>query len=312
MPSYTHTQRAEPVLVAHWLLAYCGMFFRDADRLADCRKRLNFCPLGSGAVAGATLPLDRAGMAKELGFDAPTANSMDATSDRDFAIEFVQALSLLAVHLSRWAEEFILFSTQEYGFVQLPEATPTGSSAMPQKKNPDALELIRGKAGRVIGAATQLLVTVKGLPLAYNKDLQETQEPVLRGRRMRQHDARIAAGLLDAVDFDFERMQAGGQHWLYECHGGRHLSGQRRACLSAARTNRLARPCSLCLEKGCELEDLSLTELHQFSLDFAEDVYQHLTLASVLGCHDVKGGTAPERVREALAEMRDRIGKLGV
>jgi argininosuccinate lyase len=146
MPAYTHLQRAEPVLVSHWLLAYVEMFLRDADRLADCRKRLNVCPLGSGAVAGATLPLDRRAMATDLDFDQPTANSIDATCDRDFVLEFVNALSVLALHLSRWAEEMILFSSQEYGFVRLPEAYSTGSSAMPQKKNPDLLELTRGKS----------------------------------------------------------------------------------------------------------------------------------------------------------------------
>ena len=160
MPAYTHLQKAEPVLVAHWLLAYVEMFLRDAARLADCRARLNLCPLGSGAVAGATLPLDRELMAKALEFDGPTANSMAATSDRDFALEFVNALSILAMHLSRWAEEMILFSSQEYGFVSLPEAYSTGSSAMPQKKNPDLLELVRGKSGRVVGYATSLLITM--------------------------------------------------------------------------------------------------------------------------------------------------------
>ena len=157
MPAYTHLQRAEPVLVAHWLLAYVEMFLRDLDRLADCRKRLNVCPLGSGAVAGTILPLDRDAIADELVFAEPTANSMDATSDRDFAIEFVQALSFVALHLSRWAEEFILFATTEFGFVKLPEEYSTGSSAMPQKKNPDALELIRGKAGKVFAEATALV-----------------------------------------------------------------------------------------------------------------------------------------------------------
>ena len=164
MPAYTHLQRAEPVLVGHWLLAYVEMFLRDADRLADCRKRLNVGPLGSGAIAGTTLPLDRRLMSSELGFDAPTANSMDATSDRDFVIEFVNALTVLALHLSRWAEEMILFSTQEYGFVHLPEAYSTGSSAMPQKKNADLLELTRAKAGRVLGNATALM-SANGLPL---------------------------------------------------------------------------------------------------------------------------------------------------
>ena len=152
MPAYTHLQRAEPVLVSHWLLAYIEMFLRDADRLADCRKRLNACPLGSGAVAGATLPLDRRSMATDLDFDQSTANSIDATSDRDFILEFVNTLSLLGLHLSRWAEEMILFSSQEYGFLQLPEAYSTGSSALPQKKNPDLLELTRGKSARIIGS----------------------------------------------------------------------------------------------------------------------------------------------------------------
>ncbi|HEY6337376.1 MAG TPA: argininosuccinate lyase, partial [Candidatus Sulfotelmatobacter sp.] len=163
MPAYTHLQRAEPVLVGHWLIAYVEMFLRDAGRLADCRKRLNVSPLGSGAVAGATLPLDRKFMAETLGFDGPTANSIDATSDRDFAIEFANALSLLALHLSRWAEEMILFSSREYSFISLPEAYSTGSSAMPQKKNPDLLELVRGKTGRVVGQATALMITLKGL-----------------------------------------------------------------------------------------------------------------------------------------------------
>src|SRR6185312_3920877 len=178
MPAYTHMQRAEPVLVAHWLLAYVEMFLRDLDRLAECRKRLNVCPLGSGAVAGTILPLDREMIASELGFDALTANSMDATSDRDFALEFTQALSMISLHLSRWSEEQIVYATTEFGFVKLPEQFSTGSSAMPQKKNPDAMELIRGKAGKVVADATALLLSMKGLPLAYNKDMQETQQPV--------------------------------------------------------------------------------------------------------------------------------------
>ncbi len=198
MPAYTHLQQAEPVLVAHWLLTYVEMFLRDAERLADCRKRLNVCPLGSGAIAGATLSLDRHALAADLGFDRPTANSMDATSDRDFALEFVNVLSLLALHLSRWAEEMILFSSQEWGFVQLPEAYSTGSSAMPQKKNPDLLELVRGKAGRVIGNATALMVTLKGLPLAYNKDLQETQEPVFEAAETLLSLVPLATGWMKA------------------------------------------------------------------------------------------------------------------
>jgi argininosuccinate lyase len=211
VPAYTHLQRAEPVLGGHWLLAYIEMFLRDTDRLADCRKRLNVCPLGSGAVAGATLPLDRTLMADKLGFAAPTANSIDATSDRDFAIEFVNAMSLLALHLSRWAEEMILFSSQEYCFVVLPEVYSTGSSAMPQKKNPDLLELVRGKSGRVIGNATALTVTVKGLPLAYNKDLQETQEPLFDSADTLLQMLPLVTGWMKVVEFHLETMQKASQ-----------------------------------------------------------------------------------------------------
>src|SRR5664279_2899447 len=207
MPSYTHLQRAEPVLVAHWLLAYVEMLLRDLGRLADCRKRLNQCPLGSGAVAGTILSLDRAGIAKSLEFVEPTANSIDATSDRDFAIEFVQAMSSVALHLSRWAEESILFATTEFGFVKLPEAFSTGSSAMPQKKNPDALELIRGKSAKVFADAITLFITVKGLPLAYNKDMQETQQPVFAAAQQVASMVRVATGFMASVTFDYARMQ---------------------------------------------------------------------------------------------------------
>ncbi|HEV8422687.1 MAG TPA: argininosuccinate lyase, partial [Chthoniobacterales bacterium] len=207
MPAYTHMQRAEPVLVAHWLLAYAEMLFRDRDRLSDCRKRANICPLGSAAVTGSTLPLDRELMSSELGFDCPTANSIDATSDRDFVLEFVNGLSLLALHLSRWAEEMLLFSSQEYRFLHLPEAYSTGSSAMPQKMNGDLLELTRAKAGRVIGDATALMITTKGLPLAYNKDLQETQEPLFHATETIALLLPLITGWMSAVEFNFERMQ---------------------------------------------------------------------------------------------------------
>src|SRR5205085_5245826 len=178
MRAYTHLRRAERVLVSHGVLAYVEMFLRDAERLADCRARVNICPLGSGAVAGTPIHLDRRAIAEELGFDAVTSNSVDATSDRDFVLEFVNALTLLSLHLRRWAEEMIIFSSQEFGFVHLPEAYSTGSSAMPQKQNPDLLELVRGKTARIAGDQTTLLIALKGLPLAYNKDLQETQEPL--------------------------------------------------------------------------------------------------------------------------------------
>ena len=178
LPGYTHMQRAQPVLAAHVFLAYVEKLERDRSRLADCRRRLNALPLGAAALAGTSLPIDRHSVAHELGFDEVAANSLDVSSDRDFALEAVFVLTLIAEHLSGWAEEWILWSTQEFGFLALPDAICTGSSIMPQKKNPDVLELIRGRTARVIGAMTTLLVLVKGLPLAYNRDLQEDKEPI--------------------------------------------------------------------------------------------------------------------------------------
>ncbi len=309
MPSYTHLQPAEPVLVAHWLMAYAEMFFRDSSRLGDCRKRLNQCPLGSGAVAGSTLPLDRATMAADLGFDQPTANSLDATSDRDFAIEFVQALSLVATHLSRLAEEMILFSTREFGFVRLPQAFSTGSSAMPQKQNPDAMELIRGKAARVIGDVTSLVVTVKGLPLAYNKDLQETQEPVFSAAETMQAVVSIAAGFVSAVEFDYDRMHAAASSGFMNAMAAAHYLVARGVPFRRAH-EQIGKAVQWCLENHCELQDISLDDLRRFAPEADRDFYSHLTLDAVFVCHNVDGGTAPARVRQALAEARERLAAL--
>ena len=306
MPAYTHLQRAEPVLVAHWLLAYIEMFLRDADRLADCRKRLNVSPLGSGAVAGATLPLDRRAMAEELGFDAPTANSIDATSDRDFVLEFVGALSLLAVHLSRWAEEMILFSSQEFAFIRLPEAYSTGSSAMPQKMNPDLLELTRGKAARIIGDATALLVTVKGLPLAYNKDLQETQQPLFDAAGTVLSLLPMASGWMKAVEFDHERMLQAAQSGFMNAWAAATYLVRRGVPFRLAHEI-LGKAVQSCIERKCELADLPLEELRQLNPAFDQDFYSSLTLQAVLAIHDVQGGTAPARVRQAIADARQKV-----
>jgi argininosuccinate lyase len=309
MPSYTHLQRAEPVLIAHWLLAWVEMLLRDADRLADCRRRVNVLPLGSGAVAGPGMKLDRAAMAFELGFDAVSANSLDATSDRDFELEFLHALSSLALHLSRWAEEMALFSTVEYGFVQLPEPYSTGSSAMPQKKNPDALELLRGKAGRVLGAAATLQTVMKGLPLAYNKDLQEAQEPLFAAVDCILQALPIATGFMAAVSFDTERMkQAASSGFLNATAAARYLVKKgvpfRLAHSAVGQAVRLA------LEKGCELDGLTLEELKQFRPEFDCDFFDSLNLDSVLASHDVPGATAPKRVEEALAAARRRVQEI--
>jgi argininosuccinate lyase len=306
MPAYTHLQHAEPVLVAHWLLAYVEMFLRDAGRLADCRKRLNVCPLGSGAVAGATLPLDRAAMADELDFSAPTANSIDATSDRDFVLEFVHTLSLLSLHLSRWAEETIIFSTQEFGFVQLPEAYSTGSSAMPQKKNPDLLELVRGKTGRVIGSATALMVTLKGLPLAYNKDLQETQEPLFDAADTAVALLPLVADWMKAVEFDHKRMNEASQSgFINAWAAATYLVG--RGVPSRLAHEQIGKAVKLCLEKRCGLQNLTLDELHTLHPIFDQSFYDCLKPASVLAIHDVVGGTAPARVRQGIAAARKKI-----
>ncbi len=308
MPAYTHLQRAEPVLVAHWLLAYVEMFLRDIDRLTDCRKRLNVCPLGSGAVAGTILPLNRKAIAAELNFDHPTANSMDATSDRDFAIEFVQALSVVALHLSRWAEEFILFSTTEFAFVKLPEQYSTGSSAMPQKKNPDALELIRGKAGRVFAEASALFIGVKGLPLAYNKDLQETQQPVFSAAQQVAGMLRVATGFMPAVEFDYDRMQqAASCGFMNAQAAAAHLVRQgvpfRRA------HELLGKAVRLCIEQSCELEQLSAENYALCGIDADEQFYNALTLEEVLAIHNVPGGTAPACVQESLQTAKEKLSQ---
>jgi len=309
MPAYTHLQKAEPVLVGHWLLAYVEMFLRDADRLADCRKRLNVCPLGSGAVAGATLSLDRSFMAETLSFDAPTANSIDATSDRDFVLEFVNTLSVLALHLSRWAEEMILFSSQAYGFLELPEAYSTGSSAMPQKKNPDLLELVRGKSGRILGNATALMVAVKGLPLAYNKDLQETQQPLFDSTDTLLQMLPLVTGWMKAVEFHHEEMkQAAQSGFMNAWAAASYLVA--RGVPSRLAHERIGKAVQMCMERGCELEALPLEDLRALSPAFDEDFYESLTLASVLAVHDVPGGTAPARVKQAVGTAKNKIQAL--
>jgi argininosuccinate lyase len=306
MPAYTHLQRAEPVLVAHWLLAYVEMLLRDAERLSDCRKRVNVCPLGSGAVAGATLPLDRSAMAAALGFDGSTANSIDATSDRDFALEFVNILCLLGLHLSRWAEEMILFSSQEFGLVRLPETYSTGSSAMPQKKNPDLLELTRGKSARVIGAAATLQICLKGLPLAYNKDLQETQEPLFDAADTVLALLPLATGWMKAVEFNYETMQKAAQFGFMNAWAAATYLVQRGVPFRLAH-EQIGKAVQSCVEKHCELQDLPLEELRSVNAKFDQDFYAALKLESVLAIHDVPGGTAPARVRQAMTDAQKKI-----
>jgi argininosuccinate lyase len=306
MPSYTHLQRAEPVLVAHWLLAYVNMIERDISRLTDARKRMNLCPLGSGAVAGATLALDRTIATRELGFDAPTPNSMDATSDRDFLLEFTQCLATLGIHISRFAEELTLYSTAEFGFLDLPEAFSTGSSAMPQKKNPDLTELIRGKSARLVGAATTVAVLIKGLPLAYNKDLQEGQEPVFDAADTIAGMLSVVPAFTRSLKFRFDRMKTAAETgYLNAMAAATYLTHKgipfRKAHEHIGNAVRLG------LETNRELQHLKLEELRKICPEFDEDFFAAITLEATLDCHDVIGGTARHRVAAALADARQRI-----
>jgi len=309
MPSYTHMQRAEPVLVAHWLLAYAEMLLRDASRLEDCRARLNTCPLGSGAVAGATLKLDRTIAARELAFDGPTANSMDATSDRDFVLEFLQALTLVALHASRFAEEMTLFATAEFGFVELPEEFSTGSSAMPQKKNPDLTELVRGKVGRIHGAAEAVTLLLKGLPLAYNKDMQETQEPVFAATGEMQRMLALLAAFTRALKFNTKRMRAACETGFLNAMAAATYLVHKGVPFRKAH-EKIGNAVRYCLDRGCELGDLKLEELRQFGAEFESDFFAVITMEATLDCHDVIGGTARDRVRGAVAATEKRVQEL--
>ncbi|MGA8727617.1 MAG: argininosuccinate lyase [Terracidiphilus sp.] len=308
MPSYTHLQRAEPVLVAHWLLAYVEMALRDASRLRDCATRLNQCPLGSGAVAGATLALDRTIAAQELGFAAPTANSIDATSDRDFLLEYLQALTVVGLHLSRFAEEITLFATAEFGFITLPEAFSTGSSAMPQKKNPDLTELIRAKVGRINGAAQAVTLQLKGLPLAYNKDMQETQEPAFAVEFVPQM-LTLVARFTAALQFNRERMAEAAQSGYLNAMAAATYLVHKGVPFRIAH-EKIGNVVRFALKEGVELRNLTINELRVISPDFDEDFFSAITLRATLDCHDVVGGTAIDRVRQALASASDRIASL--
>ncbi len=305
MPSYTHLQRAEPVLVAHWVLAYVSMVERDHSRLVDARVRMNLCPLGSGAVAGATLALDRSIAAEALNFDAPTPNSMDATSDRDFAVEFAQVLSMLGLHISRFAEELTLYSTTEFGFLDLPERFSTGSSAMPQKKNPDLTELIRGKCGRLMGTVVALSTMMKGLPLAYNKDLQEGQEPVFDAADTIAGILSVLPAFTRSLKFRFDIMaQAAQTGYLNAMAAATYLTHKgipfRKAHEIIGNAVRFA------LERGKELDALPLQELQLFAPEFGIDFHDAISLQATIDCHDVVGGTAKTRVVQSLTEARAR------
>jgi argininosuccinate lyase len=309
LPGYTHLQRAQPVLWAHWCLAYFEMLERDRERLLQLHGRINVLPLGSGALAGTGFDIDREGVARELGFAAVSRNSLDAVSDRDFAVEFAGACSLVMVHLSRLAEDLILYCSSEFGFVELSDAVSTGSSLMPQKKNPDSLELIRGKAGRVFGHQTALLATLKGLPLAYNKDMQEDKEAVFDTFDTTRVCVRIAAIVLENTSVNAEATRKAAETgYLNATELADSLVRQgvpfRTAHEAAGKAVVHA------IGEGKELGDLTIEEIRQFAADAGDDTLAALSIERTLSAKQAIGGTSPARVRAELDRAKKIIGGL--
>lgn len=307
MPGFTHLQAAQPVTFGHHLLAYVEMTGRDRSRFKDARTRLNESPLGAGALAGTSFPLDRERTAKDLDFDRPMANSLDAVSDRDFALEFLSCASILSVHLSRLAEELVIWASAQFGFVSFTDAFSTGSSMMPQKRNPDAAELLRGKVGRVIGAMNGLLIVVKGLPLTYSKDMQEDKEPVFDAFDTLELCLAAATGMIADINVNKERMRsaAGAGYttatdladWLVReqnvaFRDSHHIAGQ---------------VVKLAEGKGCELEELSPEELSEIDKRLTADALGVVTVDASVNSRTSYGGTAPDNVRSQIAAARTRF-----
>ena len=308
MPGFTHLQTAQPVTMGHHLMAYYEMAARDVSRFTDARIRLNQCPLGSAALAGTGFPIDREMTAQALGFDAPTSNSLDAVSDRDFALDYLQAAAQCSLHLSRLAEEFVIWASQPFGFVRMPDTLSTGSSIMPQKKNPDAAELVRGHAGRIVGCLTSLMVTMKGLPLAYSKDMQDDKPPVFEAANLLNLSIAAMTGMVEGATFKTERMREAAElgyatatdlaDWLVreadipfrEAH---HITG---AAVKLAES------------KGAALEALSLDELQAIDARIDERVYTALSVEASVAARCSHGGTAPAEVKKRVAEARTRLG----
>ncbi|MEE8598719.1 MAG: argininosuccinate lyase [Dehalococcoidales bacterium] len=306
MPGYTHLQPAQPVLLAHHLLAYFEMLQRDADRFSDCLKRTDVMPLGSGALAGVAYNTDREFLARELGFSQLSQNSIDAVSDRDFMVEYEAAASLCMMHLSRLAEEIILWSSAEFNFIELDDAYATGSSIMPQKKNPDVAELVRGKTGRVYGKLIALLTTMKGLPLAYNRDMQEDKEGFFDTVDTLLSTLGVFTGMIKTLRVKAENTgQAVKQGYILATDLADYLVKKGEPFRTAH--DIVGRLVSYAMEKGKSFSDLSLAEYKGFSPLFGEDVYS-ITVESSIAARDVIGGTAPMQVERALDNARKKIG----
>lgn len=303
MPGYTHLQRAQPILLAHYLLAYIEMLRRDSSRLEDALKRINTMPLGSCAMSGTSLPVDRAYVAKLLGFDKVSENSIDAVSDRDFALEFLSASAILMMHLSRMAEELILWSAEEFSFIELPDAFTTGSSIMPQKKNPDVAELIRGKTGRVYGNMIALLTIMKGLPLSYNRDMQEDKMPVFDTTDTVKACLTVLAQMLPEIKFNKEKMHGAAEKAYSTATDIAEYLVKKRIPFREAHeiTGRIV---LYCIKNKKELKGLSINEFKKFSPAIAKDIYFRIRAEDSVGAKKSRGGTAPSEVRKQIKRLK--------
>lgn len=309
MPGTTHMQHAQPLLLSHWLLAHGEAFLRDAERLASASARADACPLGSGALAGCAFPLDRNALARDLGFSRPAENSLDAVSDRDFALEYLFSLATLAMHLSRLAEDMVLFASPEFAFVELPDEYSTGSSLMPQKKNPDAWELIRGKTGRIYAGLFALFTTMKGLPSSYQRDLQEDKEPLFAAHDQATMMTQIAAGALAATQFRAARLKdAANDPALVATELADYLVGAGTSFRNAHEiVGKLLRAAE---QEGKSIREMPLARLKEFSPDFGDDLGAVLSVEAALSRRATFGGTAPAAVRSALEDFNARVARI--
>ena len=309
MPGYTHLQKAQPITLAHHLMAYVQMFLRDRSRLHDMYRRMNLCPLGAGALAGTTYPLDREYSAALLGFDGATRNSMDSVSDRDYLIEFLSDLSMIMMHLSRFCEEIILWNSNEYRFIELDDAYSTGSSIMPQKKNPDIAELVRGKTGRVYGALMQLLTTMKGLPLAYNKDMQEDKEFSFDAVDTACDCLKLFEGMLSTTVFNKERMEESAKKGFTNATDAADYLVRAGVPFRDAH-GIVGRLVLTCIERGIALDDLPLEEYQKESSAFGPDIYDAISMKTCVSTRNTKGAPGPQALEEMLAQQKSEMEKL--
>ena len=306
MPGFTHLQKAQPITLAHHMGAYFEMFKRDHERLTDIRKRMNTCPLGSGALAGTTYPLDRNYTAELLGFDGPTMNSMDGVSDRDYLLELLSALSIMMMHLSRFSEEVIIWNSNEYGFVEIDDAYSTGSSIMPQKKNPDIAELVRGKTGRVYGALNSLLVTMKGIPLAYNKDMQEDKEWAFDAIDNAKGCISLFTGMLKTMQFNKDRMKDSARHGFTNATDAADYLVNHGVAFRDAH-GIVGQLVLTCLEKKIALDELPLVEYQKISPVFEEDIYEAISLETCVNKRVTTGAPGQTVMKQVIEVYKKYI-----